>query len=129
MNSFRDQVVVVTGASSGIGRETARLFAAEGARVVLAARNAGRLQELARQCTGDHPPLIVPTDVTDRSQVDALIRRTLETWGQLDILVNNAGIGLFASAVEMSYEQYKAVIDVNFYGAIFCTQAALPSMI
>src|SRR5574341_2186469 len=109
------RTAIVTGASSGLGRETARLLAAKSASVVLASRTRLRLEETAVDLV--HLPgrtLVVPTDVTDRLAVEALVRRTLEEFGALDILVNNAGVGLYAPLAGGSLENMRRMFDVNF---------------
>jgi short-subunit dehydrogenase len=123
------RAVIVTGASSGIGRETAREFARRRAHVVLASRNRDALDDLAAELS-DLPGrrLVVPTDVTDRFAVEALVRRTVEEFDGLDVLVNNAGVGLFAPIVGGSLDNMHHLFAVNFWGAIHCTQAAVPFM-
>ena len=123
------RTAIVTGASSGIGRETVRELTAKGANVVLASRNREKLEAVAIDMV--HLPgrtLVVPTDVTDRLAVEALVRRTVEEFGDLDILVNNAGSGLFASIAGGSIENMRHLFDVNLWGAIHCIQAAVPYM-
>lgn len=120
-----NQVAVITGASEGIGAAIARRFAGEGARVVLAARSEEKLKALAEEL-GSERALAVPTDVTDAEQVKRLMARTREHFGGLDILVNNAGVGLYAPVAEMSREKFRQMWEVNFFGAVECTQAALP---
>ena len=126
---FQDKVVVVTGASSGIGRETALAFARAGARVILAARNETKLQEVAEEIArGTGRALPVPTDVTKDEDVHRLFRTATDQFGRLDILINNTGIGLRATVVETRIEDAQRVMDVNFFGALRCIQAALPLM-
>ncbi len=123
------RTAIVTGASSGIGEETARELAAKKANVVLASRNRARLEEVAIDLV--HLPgrtLVVPTDVTDRLAVEALVRRAVEEFGSVDILVNNAGSGLFAPIATGSLENMRRLFDVNFWGAVHCIQAAVPYM-
>lgn len=123
------RTAIVTGASSGIGRETARALAAKGASVVLASRNRAKLEDVAIDLV--HLPgrtLVAPTDVTDRLAVEALVRRTVEEFGSLDILVNNAGSGLYAPIATGSIENMRRLFEVNFWGAIQCIQAAVPYM-
>lgn len=123
------RVAIITGASSGIGRETAREFAAHGASVILASRSRDKLERIA----ADLAPLpghclVVPTDVTERLSVEALIRKTVEEYGAVDILVNNAGVGLFASIADGNIENARYLFEVNFWGAVHCIQAAVPYM-
>jgi hypothetical protein len=126
---FQGKIVVVTGASSGIGRETALAFARAGARVVLAARNATQLQELVDA----HPDLresliVLPCDVTNPGDVERLFSSVITRFGRVDILVNNAGIGLRAPVAETRFDDAQRVMDVNFFGVLRCIRAALPQM-
>jgi short-subunit dehydrogenase len=123
------RAVIVTGASSGIGRATAREFASRRSHVVLASRNRDKLEALADELD-DYPGrrLVVPTDVTDRYAVEALIRRTVEEFDGVDVLVNNAGVGLFAPIAGGSLDNMHHLFNVNLWGAIHCIQAAVPFM-
>jgi short-subunit dehydrogenase len=123
------RAVIITGASSGIGRETAREFARRRAHVILAARDRDKLEELAQELA--HFPgrrLVVPTDVTDRLAVEALVRRTMEEFDSVDVLVNNAGVGLFAPIAGGSLDNMHHLFNVNFWGAVQCIQATVPYM-
>ena len=127
---FQGKIVVVTGASSGIGRETALAFARADARVVLASRNAAKLRELIDA----HPALrdrllAIAADVTKQEDVERLFGAAIARFGRVDILVNNAGIGLRAAVMETRFEDARRVMEVNFFGALRCIQAALPHMI
>ena len=122
---FADKVVIVTGASSGIGRETALAFADAGARVVVAARNAAALQALAAMAPG---VVAVPADVTRAADVERLMATTVARFGRVDILVNNAGIGLRATVEQTGFAEAQRVMDVNFLGVLRCLQAVLPQM-
>ena len=124
-----DAVVVITGASSGIGRATALEFARHGHAVVLAARREGPLQELAQECerVGGRS-LAVPTDVTKEEAVQDLARRTVERFGRIDVWVNNAAVALFARFEEAPPEAYRRVIETNLMGYIHGARAALPHM-
>ncbi|MFQ5778248.1 MAG: SDR family oxidoreductase [Terriglobia bacterium] len=124
---FHNQVAIVTGASEGIGAAIARLLAAEGARVVLAARSEEKLRALAATL-GEERALVVPTDVAEAAQVEQLVSRTVERFGGIDILVNNAGIGLYGRIREMEWEHFQRMWDVNFFGAVQLTRAALPHL-
>jgi len=120
-------VVVVTGASSGIGRAAAQLFAARGAAVVLAARRLPALEEVALECeSAGGRALVVPTDVRDEEAMRELARRAIEAFGRIDVWVNNAAVSLFARTEEAPYEAYRQVIETNLFGYIHGARAALP---
>lgn len=124
---MNEQVVVITGASSGIGLVTAKEAARRGAKVVLAARNERDLSKAAEEIRregGD--ALAVPTDVTDYAQVEALARRAAEQYGRIDTWVNNAGVSLYGTFKEVSLEDFKQVVNVIFYGNVHGAKAALP---
>ncbi len=109
---FRDQVVLITGASSGIGRALADEFGRHGAQVVPVSRSG------PEAC-----------DVRDPAQVNAVVTRTLRRFGRIDVLVNNAGIGYCATVEDTPLEDYRAVFETNFWGAFHCMKAVLPGMI
>jgi short-subunit dehydrogenase len=127
-NTFKEKIVIVTGASSGIGKALALRLADEGAWLALAARNAQRLDSLAGECQQRGSKAIaIPTDVADESQCRALIQRTQETYGRIDTLVNNAGIDVLSKLEDLpDLRLFKQVVDVNFYGTVHCTYFALP---
>lgn len=122
-----DAVVVITGASGGIGRATAEAFARKGCAVVLAARREPQLQEVARQCRVlGARTRVVPTDVTEEQAVQNLARQAIENFGRIDVWVNNAGVSLFGRFEECPSDVYRRVIDTNLFGYIHGARAALP---
>jgi len=128
--TFRENAVIITGASSGIGRALALRLADEGAWLALAARNAPRIDALAKVCRqrGGRAQAI-PTDVSDEAQCRALIQRTKDVYGRIDTLVNNAGVDVVSKLEDLpDLRLFKQVLDVNFYGAVYCTFYALPSL-
>ncbi len=127
-DAFRDQVVIVTGASAGIGRALALLLASQGSKVVIAARRAERLEQVAMECrTLGAEALAVPTDVSDEAQCKALVEKTLAAFGRLDMLVSNAGLAATALFDDFpDLKLFRHTVDVNFYGAVYCTYYALP---
>ena len=122
----RDRVVLITGASSGIGRATALAFAKDGAQVVLAARNRERLDALAKEI-GD-AALAVTCDVRQRGQVKAAIEAGVAKFGALHVAIANAGMGIYHSAARMRDEDLDAVFRTNVYGAVYTIQEALPHL-
>ncbi len=126
---FKDKVVVITGASSGIGLAAAREFAKEGARVVLAARRIDKLSETEKELSAITEVLSVKTDVTIEADCKNLIEQTLARFGKLDILVNNAGISMRALFKDLDLSVIKQLMDVNFWGTVYCTKYALPHIL
>jgi short-subunit dehydrogenase len=127
---FREKAVIVTGASSGIGRALALRLADEGAWLALAARNAQRLDALAVECEQrGGRATAVPTDVSDEDQCRRLIERTKDTYGRIDAVVNNAGMSVVAKLEELPHlDLFRQVMDVNLYGAVHCCYYALPHL-
>jgi short-subunit dehydrogenase len=127
-NTFREKTVIITGASSGIGKALALRLADEGAWLALAARNAERLESLAGECKQrGSRATAMPTDVGDEVQCEVLIKRTQETYGRIDMLVNNAGISVVSKLEDLpKLRLFKQVVDVNFYGTVYCTYYAIP---
>jgi short-subunit dehydrogenase len=129
--AFRDQVVIVTGASAGIGRAIAIQLAGQGAKVVLVARRVELLEQAATECRqAGGEALAIPADVANESQCKALVEKTVAVFGRVDMLVNNAGLNVLARVEDYSdLGLFKHVMDVNFYGAVHCTYHALPHLI
>lgn len=119
------RIVIVTGASSGIGAATARLLHQVGAHPVLAARRVDRLESLGKELGGG---LAVATDVTDREAIRWLVGATLDRYGRIDGLVNNAGVGLYGPLDELDLEEFTRVLTLNVVSVVAMTQAVLPSM-
>jgi NADP-dependent 3-hydroxy acid dehydrogenase YdfG len=129
MPDLSGSAAIVTGASSGIGEATARMLADEGASVALAARREERLAALRDEieATGGSA-LVVPTDVTDRDQVQALADATRDAYGRVDILINNAGIMPLSLMENLHEEEWEQMVDVNIKGVLHAIGAVLPSM-
>lgn len=124
---FRDKVVIITGASSGIGLASAKLFGSYGARVVMAARSLEKMQELAPQvCSDPSRVLCVRTDVTVESDCRNLMEKAVEAFGGVDILVNNAGLSMRAMFKDLDLKVIHSLMEVNFWGTVYCTKYALP---
>ena len=133
---IKDKVAVVTGASSGIGLAAVKEFAAAGARVVLAARSAEKLNGIVRELEMQYPSgsgssrfLAVPTDVCREEDCKNLIEKTVEAYGKIDILVNNAGISMRALFKDLDLSVIRQLMDVNFWGTVYCTKYALPYLL
>ena len=125
---FKDKVVVITGASSGIGRELSYQLAEQGAWLSLAARNGERLTAVARECQARGGKAIaIVTDVSEQAQCAQLIQRTVENYDRIDVLVNNAGITMWANFEDVSdISFYEQIMRVNYLGSVYCTYYALP---
>jgi NADP-dependent 3-hydroxy acid dehydrogenase YdfG len=123
------KVVVITGASSGLGEAAARLLAAQGATVVLGARRVGRLRTLVDEITSSGgKALAMATDVTDRGQVQRLVDAAVETYGRIDVVVNNAGLMPQSLLERLKVDEWDRMIDVNIKGVLYGIAAALPHM-
>lgn len=119
------KVVLLTGASEGIGRATAQLLAQQGANVALAARSATTLQQLAAELPGAYA---IPTDMRDETAVQAMVEHVYQHYGRIDVLVNNAGQGMHVPVEKASIEQYKTVFQLNIVGVLSAMQAVIPLM-
>jgi NAD(P)-dependent dehydrogenase (short-subunit alcohol dehydrogenase family) len=127
MQDLIGKVVVVTGASGGLGRETALRFAREGSHLVLAARREQELEEVARGCRlAGGTALCVVTDVTRESDVQHLLELTLKEFGRIDVWINNAGVTVFGYLDQVPFEEHRRVIETNLYGAMYAARAIVP---
>lgn len=130
MSRLKGKCVVITGASGGIGRETAIRSAREGARVILLARSIDKLNELKEEIAGRYQTeaYAFKLDVADTAQIKTVFDEIVAAAGEIDVLVNNAGFGVFKEAHAADLAEAKAMFDVNVLGLIACTQAVIPSM-
>lgn len=129
MQSINSKVVVITGASSGLGEATARHLAAQGAKVVLGARRAERLEKLVAeiQAAGGQA-LAVATDVSQRADVENLVQQAIAKFGRVDVLINNAGIMPLSPLSKLKVDEWDRMLDVNVKGVLYGIAAVLPSM-
>jgi 3-oxoacyl-[acyl-carrier protein] reductase len=125
---LENKVAIITGAGSGIGKETALLFGKEGAKVVVADMNESAGEETVAQIKKNGEGFFVKLDVSNREQAKQVVKITLEKYGRIDILINNAGIVQDAFLSKMTEEQWDKVIDVNLKGVFNCTQAVVEVM-
>ncbi len=125
---LQGKVAVITGASMGIGEEIAKLFAREGAKLVLCSRDLGRVEAARARIGAGENSISVACDVSSREQVDALMRAAVAKFGRIDILINNAGFGLNDALAELDMAQCRQVFETNLFGAMECMQAVIPIM-
>ena len=128
-NNIEGKVVVITGASSGLGEATARLLCAHGSSVVLGARRIERLQSLANELSGRGGKAVaVPTDVTQYAELKRLVDTAVQRFGRIDVVINNAGLMPQAPLERLNIEDWDRTIDVNIKGVLYGIAAALPQM-
>jgi NADP-dependent 3-hydroxy acid dehydrogenase YdfG len=128
-NNIEGKVIVITGASSGLGEATARLLSAQGAAVALGARRADRIESLAaeiREMGGK--AIAIATDVTKRLQVQKLVDTAVQEWGRVDVILNNAGIMPLSPLERLNVDEWDQMIDVNLKGVLWGIAAVLPHM-
>ena len=129
-NIFKDKVVIVTGASSGIGEAAAREFAGNGSKVVLAARSEEKLSEIVREIRdAGGIACFQKTDVTNENDCRRLVEKAVAEFGTVHILINNAGLSMRASFDDVDLNVLRRLMDVNFWGTVYCTKYALPYIV
>lgn len=127
MNNIENKVVVITGASSGLGEATARYLAARGGAVVLGARRTDKLEQIAGEIrAAGGKAEVVATDVTDKQQVQVLVDTAVRIFGRVDVLINNAGLMSIAPMDELKVDEWDRMIDINVKGVLYGIAAALP---
>jgi len=127
---MKDKIVIITGASSGIGKALAYEFGNKGAKVVLAARNLAKLEEIVTDLNKlGIKALAVHTDVTTENECRNLIESTLAEFGRIDVLINNAGISMRASFIDLHLDVMRRLMDTNYWGTVYCTKYAIPHLL
>ena len=130
MSEIENKVVIITGASSGLGEATARRLAKNGAKLMLAARREDRLKELVTEINNDGGTAKYQvTDVTDKSQVEALAKTTKDAYGRIDVLVNNAGLMPLSPLAATKVDEWEKMVDVNIKGVLYNIAAVMPIML
>jgi NADP-dependent 3-hydroxy acid dehydrogenase YdfG len=125
----QDKVVIITGASEGIGLATARLFAQQGAKVALAARSADKLNSTVNELREQqHEAIAIATDMRDRHSIDALVEGVVQHYGHVDILINNAGQAVQGNIANVDIDQFRQVFELNVLGPVQAMQATIPQM-
>jgi len=122
----QNEVVVITGASMGIGEAVTQAFVTEGARVVMSSRELSRVEEARNRIGTPEQTAAVICDVRDRNQIDSLVRTSVDRFGKIDVWINNAGYGMLDSVTSMSMEECRRMFETNLFGAIECMQAVAP---
>lgn len=123
--NLKDKIVIVTGASQGIGLATAKYLSEQGAKIVLAARSEDKLIELAKELPES---LAIKTDMTAISDINKLVEETIKKFGRIDVLINNAGQGMFSSVENIDIAEFKKVMELNLYSIVTAMQAVIPIM-
>ena len=127
---FKDKTVLITGASSGIGKEAAIQFAKNGANVILVARRKQKLEQIAGDLKKYNTSILVcECDVSDKLQVENMAKLVLEKYDSIDILVNNAGFAIYGSVFDLTTQEIESQMATNYFGMIYCIKNFLPSMI
>ncbi|MFB5605896.1 MAG: SDR family NAD(P)-dependent oxidoreductase [Nitrosarchaeum sp.] len=127
---FNNKVVLVTGASSGIGKQTAIEFAKKGANIVLIARRKQKLEQLSDELKKFNiSTLVCECDISDKLQVEKMSKIILEEFGSIDILINNAGFAIYGSVSDLTIEEIESQMETNYFGMIYCIKYFLPFML
>ena len=127
---FKNKTVLITGASSGIGKQTAIEFAKLGANIILVARRKEKLNELAKELEKFNVTIFVcQCDVSDKSQVKEMSKNVLEKFDSIDVLVNNAGFAIYGSVKDLSIDEIESQMETNYFGMMYCIKNFLPSML
>ena len=127
---FKNKIVLITGASSGIGKQTATEFAKKGANLILVARRKDRLELIADELEKFHVSILVcQCDVSNKEQVKEMSKTVLEKFDTVDILVNNAGFAIYGSVSELSIDEIESQMETNYFGMIYCIKNFLPIML
>lgn len=127
---MKNKVVIITGATSGIGNACARYFAQQGCHIVIAARNEEKLNRIGNELKSLYGNcLSIKTDVALEDDCKNLIQKTIDTYNRIDILINNAGISMRALLNDVSLNVMHQVMDINFWGTVYCTKYALPYLL
>jgi len=128
--NFKEKVVLITGASSGIGRTSAIQFAKKGASIILVARRKKKLEQVAEDLKKFNvSTLVCECDVSNKSQVQEMSKIVLEKYGSIDVLVNNAGFAIYGSVSNLTIEEIESQMATNYFGMVYCIKNFLPSMI
>lgn len=130
IQNLNPKIILLTGASSGIGAEAARQLAAKGHLLALAARRVARLETLARELQERHgiPPLVLPTDVSNPVEIKSMIKKTYDHFGRIDVVINNAGVLFMQDVLEMPREDMRTLMETNFWGPLEIIREAAPIM-
>lgn len=127
---MKKQTIIITGASSGIGKALAESYSKKGVNIVLAARNIEKLKELETSLNSNITNVLtVKTDVSKEEDCENLIKKTIERFGAIDVLINNAGISMRAAFKDLKLDVIHQVMDINFWGTVYCTKYALPYLL
>jgi len=125
----RNKVIIISGASSGIGKSLAQLLSGKNAKVVLLARREEKLIEIEAELkAAKHEVIVVKTDITDSDQVANAVKLTIEAFGQIDVVINNAGVGYFGTIEKLPMEEFDRLVKTNVYGMLHLSQSAIPAL-